>query len=1760
MNHTEVLRAELERLFNLDELTRVCRDGLGFDPADVGGGATLGSFARALVAYAEKEDSLLALVDVLRSSGRDLHPALAALLSGEPDKDALFTPGSTLGGYQIARKLGEGRLGATYLARAGIGDVRLKVLHPEATRDKSGLQRYLALSRRIGQAELRSLPRFVQAGRLENRYVVAQHYQEGQPLSARVSRSGPMHINEARGLLREIATALLELHGRGAVHGALSLDNVLTYREPSGEPGVLLLDAGTHFLRIRQGKARSGLNSTGGNPRTVSPEQIRGAEATAQGDAYGLGALMYELLSGKPVFEGDVLDMAFGHLKKNPAPPSSIAPRGWISSELDQLVLGLLAKDPEARLTTALFLEQLENFVFSRRADDISAGDLQSLEQKLLANPTSLDLATSLEATVGRGAAAEQVASAFRLAASMLEEDASEDFKRLSLRAARLYEGKRETLGKAEEVYQELLAKDARDQVVQAGLDEVLRRQGKFEALVESWLARAESAESAADRARAMAEIGRIYLRDLNEPDQAVVALTQAFCDGPSEEYAVDLERAAGSSEASWTEALTAISEASQNAELSSEGRVLLLVKAGAWYRSKLSRQDLAVPCLQAALGLEPANESALQALTDIYRRAQQWQELGMILNHRANAAVAPEAARDLRAETAELLEQKLGDAAAARSVYELILAEDATHPRASEGLVRILDRAGDFPALVQHLERRIAAEASADKVKTLCKIGELYDTRLGNLEAALAHYQKAVAIDPQSLDALRGIENLLTKTGKYRELLENLEAQFALSATGRQKVQLLERMAAISEEEFLDAKAASQFLEQALELDPQRLSTLLSLGRHYRGLGRWEDLSKVYERQLAATEIKTERVNLALTWGRLLSEQLNSPERALVAFEYALEADSTHPLALEALAKVREQTGDATRAVEAILSLADKADSNAARSEQYVRAAKLVESRGNRDQAIEYYRRALEVFPEDRTTAALLRSAYVARGDVRAALELLEQEMEVTDSERAQSKLAGEAARIIFERLKDTPRAEAMAERALRLDPSNLNASYVLGELAFSQKRFVEASSHLGKVAERVSSFEPQRAAELLEHYIDALGQSGSLSEAGAAVEALVQLAPDSPTALERVTAMTFEHGAPEHAKELLVQYLERFGSSIGEVKRALATYRLAEVTRKLGDAASAVPLFEKALKLDPSLEASLSGLSLAYESLENWVEVIGTKARQLDLCADEERVQLLVDISDIAANKLGDRNYAAKSLVAALEEQPDDRRLLSRLMQLYSEEKDWHKLVEVVAKLAEFAEGPSQKVKYLITAALVSAREVGDKLGAAKYFEQVLELEPSHEKALKELIEIQKGARRYQAVEELLGRQIEIATPKDDKKTLIRAYDALGELYQKNLGEPQKAASAFEAAFALDPENAARLERLSSLYLSDPEKFREQGIDLHEYQLRKNPFRHESYKALRKIYTVARNADASWALCQVLDVLKLAEPDEERFYRRMRSETAAPAQAAFDDATWARITHPSLDPFLTNLFALIEPAVVRARGQSPESLGLGEHLRIDPSQHDAPLSQTLYYAAGVLGLELPAIYVNPSDNGGLSFLLTPYPALSMGRVALSSQIPAQVAAFVAAQKLAYSRPGVYLRHFIQTGTALKAWLFGAIKLSSPQFPVATDIEGSVSEALSALRAHLTSDAKDHLASTVSKLIQTGTSLDLKKWVAAADLSADRAGFVVAHDLESAVSVIRADAATTLSSDERVKELVTFASSRAYFDTRRYLGITVDS
>jgi tetratricopeptide (TPR) repeat protein len=1799
MNPTiDILRAELERLFSLDELTSMSKRLLGLDPADVGGSTAKASFARALTERCVDGDRIDALVDVILVSRQGVDPRVrdVAGLYGHEE----LAPGQELGPFLVVRKLGESELSTVYLTRRGDEARVLKVLKREACRDKRAVQRLLTANRLVASVNHPGLPKGIDAGETDGAYWISYLHIDAQTLSARFARTGPSHIQEIKPTLHAILEPLAALHRARIVHGDLKLENVLVGDGADGHPRVTLIDFGTDRLRQRPTVANghTGVLAVIGSPKTIAPEQVRGMRADSASDVYSFGAMMYELLSGKPVFAFEsATDAAFAHVAQLAEAPSARAPRGWIPKDVDQFVLSLLAKDPARRpKDAAAVLDHLESLGRASSAMRVgkavfSPQRLAGLIDLIVAAPDDAEAAIALEGAIEEGADATAVADAFDQASDgvdLNDDDALEVKKSLLYRAARIFDAAVNDKERAERVYAAIVELDPEDEIARTSLYKVRKMLGKYGEIVESLMARSELEAPGEERARIFAEIGRICATELEDPEQGILAFTQALCEAPGRELADEIEHLAGSRGPFWNDVLSTITKGIQSETLSSTDRNRLLGYAARWYEQKLGRADMGLLAYQQVLTTDPANEEAYEGLATIYRKAQQWPELVNILVARADVSGSSPRARDLRAEAGELFEQKLNDAGRAQEIFAKVLGEDPGHVKAADGMARIAERVGDFRSLVAILERRVESRRGREKADGLLKLAEVYEDHLEDLAEATRRYEAVLAIEPNDLQALKGLDRVYNRTGKYRELLENLERQIAIAATPRQKINLYERMAALYDEEFLDHERAVECLEAMLGFDGANDQALTTLPRHYRALGRWEELDELYERHATVTGDDARRVELMMQRARVLAENIGSPDRATRVYEQVLEMSPGHAGALEALARLREMSGDSQAALSAIEALALKAATPEGKAEQWLRAARLLEGRGDRDGAIERYKLALEANPREATASSALRVAYDARGDAASIAALVEKELTYAEGKMAKARLYAELARVQRDKLHDEDRAETSARIATDLDPTNADALLVLGDLAYESERYLEAIKHLESLVGRASVLPKKDAVRALVRYVEAYGHgvampasaaplsgkdgqresippssvTASHPRLAAAVDALAQIAPEDADALARVGRVMFDAGDAEMARAVYEHLLEEHGAQLSHVERAEAQWRLGESHRRLGELDKAVDALRAAAESDPGSPEPLRALARVYEQTGDWEEYIRNKRRRLEVATGAERFDLLLEIGDAEFSKLSDRTRASKTYVAALEERPDDRKLLTKLMQLYSEEKDWAKLVEVVLRLADFVEDPKQRAKYMHTAAIVSSRQLGETEQALTFYTRALEFDPTLAKAMDEAIELRRQKGDHEGVERLLKSRLENAKQAQDRAKIVQVLDQMGELYRKFLNEPELAIDAYEASQAFDPDGQERAETLAELYASDVTQYLDKAVKAQAQILQRNPYRVESYKLLRRLYTEARQPDPAWCLCQALAVLNLAEPDEERFYRRHRADNAAPAQAVLDEEDWSvRMAHGDADPLLTRVFAAIQPTIIRARTQSLEALGYDPQYRVELEAHPYPVSQTLYYASGVLGFPAPPVFQNPNDPAGLGFLHAHTPAIVLGRAAFESVVPNQSLAFVAGRHMTYFRPGFYVRHLVPTGTGLKAWLFAAIKLCVPQFPVAPDLQGQVNDAMGFMQPDFQGVQRERLSSMVSKLLQSGGAVDLKKWVGAIDMTADRAGFLLAHDLATAAEVMRAtEDASSVPGKERVKEVVLFSISEEYLALRKKLQITVES
>ena len=238
-----------------------------------------------------------------------------------------------------------------YLARDRQLDrhVALKMLHPQFADDPTFAER---LRREAHAAAGLSHPNIVGVydwGRQGDRYFIVMEYVSGHSLAAIIAGSGSLNPKAATTVAFEVAAALAFAHRAGIVHRDVKPQNVLL----STDGHVKVADFG--IARVIGTGASAGLTETGtvvGTAAYLSPEQARGEPTDARSDLYSLGVVLYEMLAGRPPFQGDTpVAVAYQHVQDPPVPLSRL--RVDVPGALAAATMRLLAKEPEERYARA---------------------------------------------------------------------------------------------------------------------------------------------------------------------------------------------------------------------------------------------------------------------------------------------------------------------------------------------------------------------------------------------------------------------------------------------------------------------------------------------------------------------------------------------------------------------------------------------------------------------------------------------------------------------------------------------------------------------------------------------------------------------------------------------------------------------------------------------------------------------------------------------------------------------------------------------------------------------------------------------------------------------------------------------------------------------------------------------------------------------------------------------------------------------------------------------------------------------------------------------------------------------------------------------------------------------------------------------------------------------------------------------------------------------------------------------------------------
>ncbi|HEX6850929.1 MAG TPA: protein kinase [Candidatus Polarisedimenticolaceae bacterium] len=271
-----------------------------------------------------------------------------------------ITPGTRLGPYEIVDRLGAGGMGEVWRAKdSRLGrDVAIKVLPPLVAADAERLQRFHREAQVLASLNHPNVGAIYGVEEIGGSPALVLELIEGPTLADRISK-GPLLLDEAVAIARQIADALEYAHDRGVVHRDLKPANV----KLDAEGRAKVLDFGLAKAVAGDPSGRSDpalsmsptITSLGtmagallGTAAYMSPEQARGASVDRRADIWAFGALFWEMLTGKRLFEGETVSDTLAAVLRAPVEYDSIPPS--VPPSLRRLIARCLDRDPKKRL------------------------------------------------------------------------------------------------------------------------------------------------------------------------------------------------------------------------------------------------------------------------------------------------------------------------------------------------------------------------------------------------------------------------------------------------------------------------------------------------------------------------------------------------------------------------------------------------------------------------------------------------------------------------------------------------------------------------------------------------------------------------------------------------------------------------------------------------------------------------------------------------------------------------------------------------------------------------------------------------------------------------------------------------------------------------------------------------------------------------------------------------------------------------------------------------------------------------------------------------------------------------------------------------------------------------------------------------------------------------------------------------------------------------------------------------------------------
>jgi cellulose synthase operon protein C len=982
----------------------------------------------------------------------------------------------------------------------------------------------------------------------------------------------------------------------------------------------------------------------------------------------------------------------------------------------------------------------------------------------------------------------------------------------LLMSAAQLAEDRLDKLDVAIAHHEEVLQTDPESALALSALRRLTHRAERWDAFVDVLLRSSKASEDSESAAQFLLAASRVQAERLGQPDRALVSLLKALESTPTDLSILKEIESLYERNHRFQDVAKVLR---RELEISSEARerVPILFKLGSMLEEQLGAPEEALPCFAEAVRLMPTHVPARQALGRLYGRTQRWAELAELFEMEIRLEEDDSGKVSKLYKLAELQDVELGQEEAAVQTLRQLLEIRRDYQPARKYVEQLLLEREDWEGLIELYDEECGqTEDIEQKVFLLGRIGVIAEEKAMVLATAQRAYERILEISPRHLSAIRTLARIASKREDWSEVLRMYELEIEATEDQLEIVSVVHRAGVVTEERLGDVDAALAHFEKALSINPTYLPALRSLGRIYGRQQRWEDLVKMYQRELEVTRSPEQKIALLFRVAEVQQNQLEDDQAAVASYDEVLAIDGDNLPALRALSVIHERLGDGEKLVDVLLRESNLQRDPKDRSLGLMRVAELCEERLDRsDRAAELYEEILRQGEGlDASVRALIR-IYSAEGMWNALSRALKTAFDHARDDASRAAILVRCAEVAGDRLHNLDSAAEHLEKASQLHPDSIGILAQLERVSIARRDYPRAVEVIEQLAQRDTDPRQYAArqlqlAQIKERLLDP-PQSGASH-----YRAALQRVPDHPVALRAMELAYVRSGDAE----ALAQFYRREAMVVDDpVHRAQLFFKAGETAEtKARQLELAKELYDQSIEAHAAYLPALRARRRVAERDDDPRTALRCIEAEGKATADAEHGRdLLFEAGRIHQDQFQDEAAAVEAFQAVLNRSPEHEPAFRRLEAIHLERGEHVATVRLYEKRAQAIPDPAQQAHLLADAGLVAQDKLGDEDRAVALYQQVLERESMNATALVRLGPLLFARGLWDQAIDVLHRTLALSK---DPQILLRSFKSLGIIYQEHRPDLVKAVQSFQAALQSDPRDVDCLRRLSAVYTS--------------------------------------------------------------------------------------------------------------------------------------------------------------------------------------------------------------------------------------------------------------------------------------------------------------------------------------------------------